>query len=161
MGIEAEIAFQFDRALPPRGHDYTRAEIEAVVTALVAIEIVASRFVSYLDTPLLDRTADCMSNGAFVVGTRREDWRSFDLSALEAVVEINGAVAVQTIGGHPTKDPLIPAMALVNELRGATGVQAGQFMTTGTYTGLHFAQPGDRVAIRFAGFGDATIRLAA
>jgi 2-keto-4-pentenoate hydratase len=161
LGIEAEIAFQFDHALPPRADAYSRAEIEAAVTAVAGIEIVASRFRNYKETPLLDRAADCMSNGAFVVGTRRTDWRSIDLSQLEAVVTINGAVVVRKTGGHPTKDPIIPAIALVNALRGSTGVQAGQFITTGTYTGLHFAHPGDEVQVNFSAFGSAEIRLPA
>ena len=161
LGIEAEIAFAFEHALPPREAEYSRAEIEAAVTAFVGIEIVASRFTNYKDTPLLDRTADCMSNGAFVTGTRRADWRTIALSQLEAVVTINGAVAVQQTGRHPTVDPLLPAIDLVNALRSGTGVQAGQFITTGTYTGLHFARPGDRVAVSFTGFGDAGVTVSA
>ncbi len=131
------------------------------MTALVGIEIVASRFRSYQDTPLLDRTADCMSNGAFVVGTDRADWRRFDLSAIEATLTINGSVAVQKRGGHPTGDPILPAIALVNVLRETTGVQAGQIITTGTYTGLHFGQPGDHVLATFTDFGTAEITLPA
>jgi 2-keto-4-pentenoate hydratase len=161
LGVEAEIAFQFDQALPPRGQDYTRAEIEAAVTAFVGIEIVASRFSSYANTPLLHRTADCMSNGAFVVGTHRNDWRTFELAQLEAVVKVNGAIVVQRTGGHPTKDPIVPAIALVNALRSTTGIQVGQFITTGTYTGLYFAQPGDLVMVSFTGFGNARVMLAA
>jgi 2-keto-4-pentenoate hydratase len=161
LGIEAEIAFRFDHALPPRDHDYTRVEIEAVVTAFVAIEIVATRFISYADAPPMDRTADCMSNGAFVVGTGRGDWRDFDLVGLEAVVEINGQEVVRRAGGHPAKDPLIPAITLVNALRSSTGIKAGQFITTGTYTGLYRAQPGDQVTARFTGFGEAGVNLTA
>jgi 2-keto-4-pentenoate hydratase len=161
LGIEAEIAFQFDRDLPPRDHDYSRDEIVAAVTALVGIEIVASRFRSYKETPLLDRTADCMSNGAFVVGTRRADWRTVDLSTLEATLTINGQIVVQKQGGHPTRDPILPAIALVNLLRHSTGVKAGQIITTGTYTGLHFGQPGDHVAVSFTDFGAAEIDLPA
>jgi 2-keto-4-pentenoate hydratase len=161
LGMEGEIAFQFDQALPPRAEAYTRAEIEAAVTAHVVIEIVASRFVSYAGTPLLDRTADCMSNGAFIVGTRRADWREVDLAGLETVLEINGVEVVRIVGGHPTKDPLLPAIALVNELCGSTGVAVGQFITTGTYTGMPYAKPGDQVTVRFTGFGEASVTLVA
>ena len=57
---------------------------------------------------MLDRTADCMSNGAYVLGTYRADWCGFDLAGLEAVLKINGTVVAQKIGGHATKDPLLP-----------------------------------------------------
>ena len=56
-------------------------------------------------------------------------------------------------GGHPTKDPLLPAVALVNDLRGEAGVAAGQIVTTGTYTGLNHARRGQRVVATFHGVG--------
>ncbi len=159
LGIEGEIAFRFDRDLPPRTQEYTRAEITAAVTALAGIEIVASRFRNYKETPLLDRTADCMSNGAFVVGTLRPDWRDIPLAELEATLTINGNVVIRQQGKHPAGDPLLPAIALVNALRSEGGVKAGQIITTGTCTGLQFGQPGDHVTISFTGFGTAEISL--
>ena len=58
-------------------------------------------------------------------------------------------------------DPLLPAIDLVNLLRHSAGVRAGQVITTGTCTGLHFGQPGDRIEVEFTGFGRARILLAA
>lgn len=159
LGMEAEIAFLFDRALPPRDSDYTASEIRDAVTALVGIEIVDSRFLDYANAPPLDRTADCMSNGAFVVGTHRSDWQRFDLATLEATLRVNGEVVVRKTGGHVAGDPILPAIALVNTLRRTKGVAEGQIITTGTYTGLNFVKPGDRVAVEFSGFGTAEITL--
>ena len=110
---------------------------------------------------MLDRTADCMSNGAFIVGTRRPDWRSFDLAGLEATLKVNGHIVVQKTGGHVAGDPILPAIALVNALRLTSGVQAGQLITTGTFTGLYFAAQGDAIEVAFAGFGAAEVKLAA
>jgi hypothetical protein len=73
LGIEAEIAFRFERAMPARDEAYTVDEVTHAVTALAGIEIVDLRFKSHRDTPLLDRTADLMSNGAFICGTARPD----------------------------------------------------------------------------------------
>ncbi|MGH7210641.1 MAG: 2-keto-4-pentenoate hydratase [Acetobacteraceae bacterium] len=159
LGIEAEIAFRFDRDLPARPTDYAAEEVAAAATAVVGIEIVASRFEDYANTPLLDRAADCMSNGAFIIGTRRPQWRCTELSQLQATVRVNGRIAVQKTGGHPAGDPLLPAVALVNALRHATGVRAGQLITTGTYTGLHFVAPGDAIAVEFTDFGTAAVTL--
>ncbi|ODU66407.1 MAG: hypothetical protein ABT00_22280 [Bordetella sp. SCN 68-11] len=61
--------------------------------------------------------------------------------------------------GHPTGDPIIPAVALANALRNSTGIATGQLITTGTYTGLNFASPGDRIAITFTGFGTAEVTI--
>jgi 2-keto-4-pentenoate hydratase len=159
LGIEAEIAFRFEHALPPREHDYTREEIAAAAIAVAGIEIVASRYQSYQQTPFLDRLADCMSNGAFVVGTARPDWLSFDLPDLEATLTINGQVVARRRGGHPAGDPILPAIALVNALRTTSGVAAGQVITTGTYLDLWFARPTDQVLVTFTGFGSAEILL--
>jgi 2-keto-4-pentenoate hydratase len=137
------------------------AEVAAAVTAFPAIEIVDSRFRDYRGTPLIERIADCVSNGAFVEGDAQPLWRKFDLSKLDARLEIDGQVVVQRIGGHPAGDPLLPAVDLVNDLRHTTGVRAGLVMTTGTYTGLNFAKPGQRVAAVFDGFGSAEVHLTA
>lgn len=159
LGIEAEIAFRFDDDLPPRTAPYSEGEVAAATTAVVAIEVVATRFISYAETPLLDRTADCMSNGALVVGTARPDWRSVDLEGIEATLRVNGAVLVQTRGGHAAGHPLGPAVVLVNALRAGSGVRAGQVITTGSFTGLRHVRPGDRVMAEFAGFGTAELHL--
>jgi 2-keto-4-pentenoate hydratase len=159
LGVEGEIAFLFDRAMPPRDSDYTTNEIRDAVTALAGIEIVASRFLHYAGAPLLDRTADCMSNGAFIAGMHRSDWRQIDLAKLEATLRVNDEIAVQKVGGHVAGDPILPAIALVNLLRKTRGVDAEQIITTGTFTGLKFMKPGDRVAIEFAGFGTAEVTL--
>jgi 2-keto-4-pentenoate hydratase len=160
LGVEAEIAFRFDRDLPPRQAAYDRADIESRVTALVGMEIVDSRFREPGAVPVIERAADCMSNGGFVVGTVRQDWRSFDLAGLEASLAVNGnRVVDRRVGGHVTKDPILLAIVLANVLRTTTGITAGQIVTTGTYTGLEHAKRGDRVEAIFEGFGKAEIRF--
>ena len=158
-GAEAEIAFRFDRALPPRQREYARDEVVDAVTALVGLEIVDTRFVSYEWTPLIERVAEFMSNGALVVGEPRSDWRRFDLSQLEASVAIDGQDVVRRRGGHPTRDPLIPAVALVNKLRLGAGAPAGSIVTTGSYVGMPLAPPRCGVEAGFTQFGSARCRL--
>jgi 2-keto-4-pentenoate hydratase len=153
IGVEAEIAFRFDDAAPPRERAYQRAEVEAMATAFAAIEIVDSRFKDYPGASAIDRAADFMSNGAFVAGEARKDWRSFDLEKLEARLTIDGAEVVRQVGGHASGDPLLPAIALCNRLRASSGVAAGQIVTTGTFTGLQFAKRTSIVSAEFAGFG--------
>jgi 2-keto-4-pentenoate hydratase len=158
--VEVEVAFRFDRDLPPRDPPYTYAEVAEAVTALVGIEIVDSRYKSYRDAPLIERIADCVSNGGFVMGTLQPRWREFDLATLNASLVIDGKVIVRSIGGHVAVDPLLPAVALVNDLQESGGVRAGQVMTTGTYTGLNYAKPGQTVSGIFEGFGSAEVRFA-
>ena len=152
LGAEAEIAFRFDRPLPPRDVEYGYDEVADAVTALAAIEIVDSRFVSYQDTPLLHRLADFMSNGAFIKGLPQPHWRDLDLSELHVVLSINDIPIVERRGGHSSCDPLLPAVAFVNNFRNRDGVFAGQLVTTGTYTGLNFAKPGQLIEVTFVDF---------
>jgi 2-keto-4-pentenoate hydratase len=159
LGVEAEIAFRFDRDLPPRTRQYDYDEVAAAVTAIPAIEVVDSRFRGYPNAPLLDRIADCMSNGAFVYGEAQGRWRDFDLVTIDVELTIDGKSIVHHAGGHPTKDPLLPAVALVNDLRAGMGVRAGQMVTTGTYTGLNFAKPGQTVEVTFRDFGSVVVHF--
>jgi len=156
LGLEAEIAFRLDRDLPPRERAYDKEEVAACVTALAAIEVVDTRFANYADTPVIERLADFVSNGGFIAGTLRPDWRGIDLSALKATLAINGRTVVEQTGGHVTRDPIIPAVALVNTLR-RDGIAQGRIITTGTYTGLYLAAPGDQVEARFEGFGSVAL----
>jgi 2-keto-4-pentenoate hydratase len=149
LGVEAEIAFRFTRDLPPGKYSYD--DVAGAATAFAAIEIVDSRFRTYPDLPMMDRNADCVSNGGFVHGPAAADWRSRDLANIAVTLAIGGQELARHNGGHAAGDPLLPAVALVNAL--PRGVTAGQFVTTGTYTGLKFAKPRQTVSVTFAGFG--------
>lgn len=156
-GVEAEIAFRVERAFEPRERDYSAAEVAEAVTAMVAIEVVDTRFKRYDATPPLHRLADFMSNGAFVQGTLQPRWRDLDLTKLHVTLTIGGQVVVDRIGGHPTLDPLLPALALINHLRTRGGVPAGMVLTTGSFTGMNHAAPGQTIVAIFDGVGAAQL----
>jgi 2-keto-4-pentenoate hydratase len=157
LAVEAEIAFRFDRGLPPRAEAYSHDEVAAAATAVAAIEVVDSRFADYEAAPLLHRIADCVSNGAFIVGETPADWRTHDLSKLEVTLSVDGKEVVRSVGGHPTGDPIVRAVELANLLRGQGGIRPGQVITTGTYTGLTYVEPGQAVLVAFTGFGKAEV----
>ena len=161
LGVEPEIAFRFDRDLPPRERAYDYEEVAAAVTAFPAIEIVDSRYRDYRNAPLLERVADCVSNGAFVRGAPQPRWREHDLASTVASLIIDGQVIARAAGGHPTVDPLRPAVDLVNVLRAEAGVRSGLVMTTGSFTGMNFAKPGQTVTAAFEGFGSVSVVLEA
>jgi 2-keto-4-pentenoate hydratase len=157
LGVEAEIAFRFDRAMPPRERPYTRAEVADAVTAFVAIEIVDSRYANPSDMPLLCRIADCFSNGAFIAGGERKDWRGQDLAKLAASLSVDGSLVVHRVGGNPAGDCLRPAVAMADVLRMRDGVRAGQVITTGSHTGMNYAKRGQTVSAVFDAFGAAEV----
>jgi 2-keto-4-pentenoate hydratase len=159
-GVEGEVAFVFRRDLPKRPAPYSRDEVAAAVEAVAAIEIVNSRFPVDAGMGALDKLADSISNAAFVHGTPKSDWRGLDLGKLTVTLTVNGQSVLSQTGGHPSGDPLGVAVALVNMMRDAGGVRAGQFVTCGSCTGLRYLKPGDTCAVTFEGLGGAEVVFA-
>jgi 2-keto-4-pentenoate hydratase len=160
-GVEIEIAIRLDRAFAPRDDEYQREEIARGVTALTGVEIVESRLTNFEDRPVLDRMADFLANGAYVVGPARTDWREFELERLEAHVAFDGREQVRRVGGHPSVDPLLPAIAFINRQRRAAGLAEGVVITTGSYTGITLAPRHCAIEAGFSGFGLAMCQLTA
>jgi len=162
-GIEGELAFRFGRALPPRTVPYGEDEVWAAIDTLhPAIELVESRFADFRAMDKLALLADFGSNGAFCYGAALRDWRQVDFLHQPAVLTIGGKEVASAIGGNAAGHPrrLLAWLANRRATRG-TGIAAGDFVTTGTHTGLVFAEPGATVTVRFAGLGEATLTLAA
>jgi 2-keto-4-pentenoate hydratase len=157
LGMEGEIAFRFREDVPPRDTPYDYGELARRVVAFPLIEIVASRYADYHATPVIERTADMMSNGAFIVGDDQPGWRAMDLVNIPVSLTFDDTVVIEKNGGHALGDPFSLAVDMVNRLRAATGVRAGQMITTGAYTGMNVAKRGQRVSVRFAGFQVCTV----
>jgi len=149
LGIEAEIAFRFERDLLPGKYSYE--DVAAAVSAFAAIELVDSRFRDHTAVSAQERNADFVTNGGFVRGPSAAGWRTLDLTNIAVTLTIGGEEIVKRTGGHAAGDPLKPAVAFANDFPG--GIKAGQFVTTGTYTGMTFAKPGQTVVVEFAGVG--------
>ena len=156
-GVEGEVAFVFRTALPPRDTPYTRDEVAAVVEACPAIEVVTSRFADPDLASPLEKLADGISNGGFVHGVPIKQWQGLELGKLKVTLTVNGATVLEQVGGHPTGDPLGIAVALVEMMRGAGGVKAGQMVTCGSCTGLRYLKPGDVCGVQFEGLGAAEV----
>lgn len=159
LGLEAEIAFRFERDLPVRDIAYSYEEGEAAVTAFPAFEVVDTRFADYAGTPPLHRLCDFGSNGGLVCGTPNPDWRKFDFTSIGVVLTSDGEVLVDAAGGHPNRDPLLPAVALIEQLRGGAGVRAGQVVTTGSFTGMRIMEVGKTIRATFKEFGSIEVRF--
>ena len=160
LGMEGEIAFRFLEDMPPRAAAYGYDDVAARVMAFPLIEVVATRYADYAGTPAIERTADMMSNGAFVVGEDQPAWRTMDLVNIPVSLTFDETVVVDRKGGHVMGDPLRLAIDMVNRLRTTTGVRTGQMITTGAYTGMQVCKPGQRVSVRFAGFPVCTVAVA-
>jgi 2-keto-4-pentenoate hydratase len=146
LGIEAEIAFRVD-------HDGSPVE------ALAAIEVCDTRLASWASAPPLWKLADFQSNEALVVGSGTRAWREIDFAAQEVELTI-GARTIAARGSHPWGNPLrLLPWAAAHAARGGRPLRAGDLVTTGSWTGMEYARPGDEVVARFPGIGEAALRF--
>lgn len=153
-GLEGEFAFRLKKDLPPRKRAYGVAEVTDAVGSLhPAIEIVDSRFADWLGAGVNSIIADQGANGALVLGAAVPRWRTRKLEALPVRMLVNGRSVGEGSGQDCLGHPLKSLTWLANLLRARGGLKAGQVISTGTCTGFHRAEPGDRVAADFGRLG--------
>ena len=160
VGVEAEVAFCLARDLPLRSRPYSERSIAAAVgEVLVAIELCGSRLAGWRETSGLWKLADFQTNSALVVGSGVKEWQKIDFAAQECEFTV-GERVLKSKGAHPFGNPfrLIPWIVKHAAMRGH-GLRAGDVITTGAWTGLVEAKPGDAVTARFRGIGEATVRV--
>ena len=160
IGIEAEIAFRLVRDLGTRDGAYREEEVaSAVGEALVAIELCDTRLADWSSAPALWKLADFQSNAALIVGSGTRDWPAIDFKAQRVELRI-GERTLAAIGAHPFGNPfrLMPWIA-AHCARRAGGLRAGDLVTTGSWTGMEFALPGEDVRVEFPGIGEAVLRV--
>ena len=153
-GIEAEIAFLVGKDLPPRSTPYTRDEVLAAMASChPAIEVLESAFTE----PVLSNPgpqSDLQTHGGFIYGSAYPDWRSIDFSKENVVLSIDGVVRVERTGSNTSGDLLRLPVCLANEGAARTGgLRAGQWLTTGSWTGLILATADSTVDAQFSTAG--------
>jgi 2-keto-4-pentenoate hydratase len=160
VGVEAEVAFRFAKDLPPRSRPYSERSVAAAVgEVVVAIELCDTRLAKWKNTSGLWKLADFQNNSALVVGSGTKDWQKIDFLKQEMEFHIGSRVA-KAKGAHSFGNPfrLLPWLVRHAAKRGL-GLHAGDVVTTGAWTGLEIAEPGDEVTARFPGIGEATVRV--
>lgn len=157
-GVEAEIAVRLGAGLPAQDAPYTEAQVLAAVSsAHPAIEVLQSRFADPDAVDRLSNLADSMSHGGLVVGPPFTGWPGLDLSSERVRLLVDDAEVKSGIG-NPAGDMLRLLTWLANEgARWAGGLQAGQVVTTGSWTGKDLVPPRARVRIVFDHAGEAEV----
>ena len=160
--MECEISFRLTRDLPARATDYSEQEVFDALEACAAFELVDSRFrdlKAAMDNTPYEFYADHIANGAMVFGPFRKDWQKFDFTRTRVTMKQGSRTIVDKVGGHPTGNPGKPAVVLANLRRGSSGLKAGTFVVTGSFTGFHPVELNRPVTGEFDGFGtmEATI----
>ncbi len=162
-GVEAEIAFRVGEALPPRAIPYSREEvIGAIDGAYPAIEVIESAFVDPMSVAREHMMADLQIHGGFVAGPRLEQWQEIDWSQEHVVLTADGAVRVENTGSNPGGHDLVRLLVyLANEGAHRTGgLKVGDWITTGSWTGVTWASHGTEVVAKFSSAGSASLQFA-
>jgi 2-keto-4-pentenoate hydratase len=160
-GLEAEIAFLMGKDLPPREKAYSRDEVVAAIASChPAIEVIESGLVDPLKAEKLSMIADLQMHGAFVYGAAVPNWQTIDFSKEHVTLAVDGVVRVERTGSNTSGDLMRLLPWLANEGAARTGgLKAGQWVTTGSWTGLSMAIAGSEVDVNFSTAGEVHLQF--
>jgi 2-keto-4-pentenoate hydratase len=160
--LEAEIAFLLGQDLPPRETPYTREEIVAAIASCHPIlEELESGLIDPKAANNFSALADLQMHGGFIYGPACADWKSLDFQQETVTLMIDGVVQVERTGSNTSGDLMRLLPYLANEGAARTGgLEAGQWITTGSWTGNTPAMPGSQAEASFAHAGRVSLRFA-
>jgi 2-keto-4-pentenoate hydratase len=160
--LEAEIAFLLASDLPARSTPYTREEVVAAIASChPIIEELESGLIDPKAANPLSALADLQMHGGFIYGPAYADWKLLNFATETVTLSVDGVVQVERTGSNTSGDLMRLLPYLANE--GATrtgGLKAGQWITTGSWTGNTPAPAGASVLATFSNAGSVTFRFA-
>ncbi len=161
-GLEAEVAFLLAKDLPRRvSGSYSREEVlDAIGSCHPAIEVLESGLTDPTKAERLSMIADLQMHGGFVYGPACPEWREIDWSTETVTLAVDGMLRVERTGSNTAGDLLRLLPWLANEGAVRTGgLRAGQWVTTGSWTGATVAESHSSVDVSFgqAGPGDDAV----
>ncbi len=161
-GLEAEIAFLLSDDLPRRATPYTRDEVVAAIASChPAIEVLESGLTDPAAATRLSMIADLQMHGGFIYGPACPDWKTMDFTTETVTLAIDGIIRIERTGSNTSGDLMRLLPWLANEGAARTGgLRAGQWVTTGSWTGNVQALPGSSVDVAFSHAGRVSLRFA-
>jgi 2-keto-4-pentenoate hydratase len=161
-GLEAEIAFQLAHDLPARATPYSREEaLAAVGSCHPVIEVLEAGLIDPTAADKFSGWADLQMHGGLIYGPAIEGWQKIDWNAEKVALAVDGTIRVERTGSNTSGDllKLIPWLANHGTAR-TGGLKAGQWITTGSWTGNTQAEAGSTVDVSFQNAGRVTLRFA-
>jgi len=161
-GVESEIAFLLKDDLPYRSFPYTYEEVYAAVASChPVIEVLESGLLNPMDPAVrMSKDADLQMHGGFVYGPAFPDWQSVDFHQERVTLAIDGFIRAERTGSNTSGNllRLLPWLANAGAAR-TGGLFAGQWITTGNWTGNILALSGSAVDVHFATMGAVALRF--
>ena len=161
LGLELEIAFRFGRVFKPSDYPYADEVVLAGVASMLAtIEIVSSRFAQWPGVDKLCQLADLQNHGALACGEAVAYSADFPFTAPSLAFVFDGADIVKSPVANPAGDPRRLLAWVVNHCT-ARGIAVGGdvVITTGSYTGMHFASSPGTVVGEIRGLPPVSLTL--
>ena len=154
-GVDVEFGFRLSRDIgageAPCGMDWVA---DAVAAVHPVIDIFNSHFFDMRQAGWPSVIADVGTDGAIVLGSGVEDWRSHDLRAVKALLIVNGETVEHGAGWDVMDGPLESLRWLINARVREGGVfKVGEYVSTGSCTPAHFVDVGDHVVGELEGLG--------
>ncbi|MDX5446300.1 MAG: fumarylacetoacetate hydrolase family protein [Zoogloeaceae bacterium] len=160
IGIEVELVLRLGRALPAGADEAAAAA--AIDGIYAAIEIFDVRAEAWSSLPRTFLLADQQMHGRLFLGSGIDDGWQDSHARTEVVLTVNGREELRRHGGHALGSPVAILPWLADHVASRhDGLQAGDLIASGTWTGLHEARPGDRIHATFAGIGEVALEIAA
>lgn len=159
IGIEVELVLRLGRALPADANEAdAAAAIDGVFAAIEIFDVRAQ------DRDALPRTlllADHQMHGRLLLGSGIEGGWQTSLTDTEVILSVNGRETLRRHGGHALGSPVAILPWLAGHVaQRADGLQAGDLIASGTWTGLYVAQPGEHIRAEFKGVGAVAVEIA-
>ncbi|MGX1322151.1 2-keto-4-pentenoate hydratase [Bradyrhizobium sp. USDA 377] len=158
-GVEVEVALRVGRRLTADDAALPDRELARAFDAVYpAIEVVETRLEDWTNSAALAQLADLQSHGALLIGAASTvSPASIDLKGVEADLSI-GDIRRQTVGGNPAGDIWRLLRWLIRHCadRGVP-LLPGQIVTTGSCTGMVFAEAGSSARAGLADFGEVAV----
>ena len=158
IGIELEFGFRF--GVPVATEATTEQILDAVESMVVMIELCDTRYGTIDGKSKELLVADMISNLGVVAGTAHRFDRTREFKTATCRQSFDGKVQTERTGSHPNGDPLMP-LSLVPKALATAGyaLGGGQFVITGSLTGISWVNAPLTVVGEIDGFGSASVKL--
>jgi len=156
--VECEFAFFLGSDLPSGKLDYTAAEVKAATKSVApALEIVDSRFYDMTSVGYLSLIADSGVNAGAVIGEPVPVDHVPELRSINVRCDIDGEEVSSGSGADILGDPWMALEWVAKHLaESGMALRAGQFVLSGTCTGLARVELGSTVRADFGDFGEVS-----
>ena len=124
------------------------------------IQLLESAFDDPDKVDRLSMIGDLQMNGGFIYGKAVAAWQQIDLARERAAVIVHGVVRAEGTASNPAGPDLFRLVVwLANEGQFRTGgLNAGDWITTGSWTGKVLAKEHSEILARFSRFGELWVR---